>query len=97
MTNNRDIEKIFDAFFEHSSAVHKADAISKKILEIVSASEKRCGNCDLWMKRSCLPEEQDGQFKSMKSRGCKLFIQSIFSKGVEADRRHELANLRAAR
>jgi hypothetical protein len=53
-------------FFSHE--------IERKVLQIRDARDRKCGNCDRWMKSSCDPEKKRGQFKDCDSWACRDFI-----------------------
>ncbi len=67
------VDAIFDAVGRHAAYVVRTDKRGRKAAQLRSVQEKRCGNCYHWMKRSCTPEKQHGQFKSMNSLACKDF------------------------
>lgn len=62
-------EQIFDAVDRFSVEVHRRDAIRAKRRKIAEI-ENECGSCSCWMTRSCKPEKERGQFKSMGSCRC---------------------------
>ena len=64
---------IWDAFDKMSAAIHKVDRIEKKKKQIASVCSRMCGNCDHWMKTTCVPEKQHKQFKSSGSMACGAF------------------------
>jgi hypothetical protein len=69
-------EDIWDFASRISAAVHKADAIRQKQAQIDGVSRKTCGNCDHWMKTSCVPEKVHRQFKSVSDQACGDFALS---------------------
>ena len=75
-----DINAIFDALGKTSQLLQIKDQYQDKLKQIESVQSERCGNCDHWMKSSCVPEKEFGQFKSMNSLACKLFILAHSSK-----------------
>ena len=65
-----DANKIFDAAIKIFDEIDRADKIEKKQQQIQSVENKRCGNCDYWMKSTCRPEKEFKQFKSCNSIAC---------------------------
>ena len=58
----------------------KADAKNEKLRAIVDTyhakpKKGKCGDCYHWMKTTCVPEKQWGQFKSCYSLPCKDFTR----------------------
>jgi len=70
------VDSIFDAVGKASQYVIVQDQCQKKMIQIKSVQTERCGNCEHWMKSSCMPEKEKGQFKSISSISCKDFILS---------------------
>lgn len=68
-----DAEKIFDAISKVSVIVCLKDKRSRKLKQIASVKHRRCGNCTHWMKSTCAPEKERGEFKSCNSIACKDF------------------------
>jgi hypothetical protein len=64
---------IWEAFDRMSAEIHKADRIEKKKEQIANVCSRTCGNCDHWMKTTCVPEKQHKQFKSSSSMACGAF------------------------
>jgi hypothetical protein len=87
------VDAIFDAFYKATSEIHKLDAIQKKQEQINRVTAKRCGNCDLWMKSTCIPEKKHGQFKSMNSRACNAFTYCHSSLSLQDEFTAELAEI----
>ena len=90
-----DVNKIFDAISNASRYVIQLDKIRIKKEKIKSVTEKRCGNCDLWMKSTCIPEKKYKQFKSMSSIACKDFKHNSFSIKLQQQYSDELLELEA--
>jgi len=74
------VNSIFDAFGTFSDVVHLSDDRHAKQAQIRDVNAKRCGNCDHWMKTTCVPEKKHGQFKSNYSTACSAFTLSPNSK-----------------
>ena len=74
------VDAVFDAFGKFSELVHLRDALDKKNGQVRAVTTYRCGNCDHWMKTTCVPEKQHGQFKSCESVACGAFTLSPGSK-----------------
>lgn len=74
------INTIFDVLGKASQILHIQDQYQSKLAQIESVQSKRCGNCDHWMKSSCVLEKEHGQFKSMGSLACENFILAHSSK-----------------
>ena len=74
------INAIFDVSGKASQILHIQDQYQDKLAQIESVRSKRCGNCEHWMKSSCVPEKKHGQFKSMGSLACENFILAHSSK-----------------
>ena len=91
-----EFDAIFDAVIAVTAEVHKADAIHKKEQQIASVLAARCGNCDHWMKTSCKPEKERGEFKSMNSVACPDFRLGFSSQMLAEDFRKELRELERA-
>lgn len=88
-----ELDTIFDAFFETSKKVHLQDNINKKKAQLKSIKAKRCGNCDDWMKSTCIPEKKYGDKKNINSLGCKDFSPDSISKELEKKYIQELREL----
>ena len=67
------VDRIFDAVGKASVYVIACDKINEKRKQLSDVQARRCGNCYHWMKSSCAPEKQHGQFKSSISYACKDF------------------------
>lgn len=52
-----ELDNIWGAFDRLSSLIHLADQRRNKLAQIRSLEVKKCGNCDYWMKSSCIPEK----------------------------------------
>lgn len=70
------VDAIFDAFYKAFDFVRLTDAARKKSVQIRDVTSRTCGNCDHWMKSTCVPEKKHGQLKSMGSIGCGAFSQA---------------------
>lgn len=88
-----EVDQIFDGVMAFSTAVHKADKRRNLVNEIAELKQPRCGHCSYWMKTSCKPEKQHGQFKSMDSWGCKGFERNHFTVQIIAKREAELVEI----
>ncbi len=88
------VDSIFDALGKASQYVIVQDQYINKEKQINSVQLKRCGNCEHWMKSSCAPEKELGQFKSMSSIGCKDFILSNVSECMVKDFTGELQEIK---
>ena len=88
-----DADKIFDAFGEFASLVLLRDKIRNKKKSIRKLEKRECGNCEKFMKSTCLPEKRDGRLKSWSSPACSIF--EIKPSNVERanERKRELAEL----
>jgi len=88
-----EVDAIFDAVGKASSYVHLCHNIREKKEQIRNVQQKRCGNCDHWMKSSCKPEKEKKQFKSCNSFACGDFERDYFSKQLEAKFTEELERI----
>lgn len=92
------VDAIFDAFAQGTSKLHRQDCIRKKRAQWIEAKRKRCGACYHWMKTSCKPEKERGEFKSAASFPCPAFEWSKFDsewvEKLEAELKELLANER---
>lgn len=70
-----EVDMIFDAVAKASRWVHLKDEIAKKKEQIRDVNSLTCGNCNHWMKTSCIPEKKHGKFKSSASFACEIFQQ----------------------
>ena len=87
------VDKIFNAFGNLVSIVALKDKIRNKQKSVRSVTKRECGNCEKWMKSTCIPEKRDKQFKSMSSRACPLFeIKPTFAE-LRDSRTEELRTL----
>ena len=87
------VQEIFDAFGNLVSIVALKDKIRNKQMSVRSVTKRECGNCEKWMKSTCIPEKRDKQFKSMSSRACPLFeIKPTFAE-LRDSRTEELRTL----
>lgn len=75
-----DVDRFFDSLGElaHLSIIN--DRYNNKLKQMKSVQKRNCGNCDHWMKSSCRPEKELGQFKSAGTYACKDFILAHSSK-----------------
>lgn len=89
------VDAIFDAFADVTARVHKADELRKKQQEIAGARRKECGNCWHWMKSTCKPEKDRGEFKSMSSYPCRDFNRDNYSTKRITTLEAELSELKA--
>ena len=80
MNERQSAEAIFDAFGRLSEFTALAHDLRLKEDQIQSVNQRRCGNCDHWMKTTCVPEKKHGQFKSCNSIACGAFVQDWSSK-----------------
>lgn len=71
-----DVSRIFEAAEKASKIVNLEDRIRSKEEQIASVTCLKCGNCDHWMKTSCRPEKERGEFKSVSSPACEDFAIS---------------------
>jgi len=69
-----DVDAIVDAVCRAGELVILADNIAKKKNQIRQVSSKKCGNCGHWMKTTCKPEKERGEFKSSGSMVCHDFV-----------------------
>jgi hypothetical protein len=88
-----EVDAIFDAVSKAAAIVIRQDKIREKRKQIASVTERRCGNCDHWMKSTCKPEKEKKQFKSMNSFACSAFLRSVSSKMLEQRFNDELAEI----
>jgi hypothetical protein len=84
------INGIFDAFMKFSEYSGLRNQAARKQEQINSVMQRRCGNCDHWMKTSCKPEKVHKQFKSSGSIACGAFQRDPMSLKLEAEFRGEL-------
>lgn len=70
---SEEINAIFDAVGKASAYICLKDKLDSKARQLYSVQEHRCGNCWHWMKSSCKPEKQRGQFKNCNSLACQDF------------------------
>lgn len=89
------VDAIFDAVGKASRLVHLHDEIRKKQHQLRSVLNKRCGNCDKWMKSTCIPEKKHKQFKSCDSFGCKDFVICWHSNKLSKQFESELSELKS--
>lgn len=68
-----EIDRIFDVAMGVSEVANLADKTLRKQQQIKDVNSKTCGNCELWMKNSCIRESQFGEIKSISSYACKDF------------------------
>lgn len=88
-----DANAIFDAASKASKFILWQDAINTKTAHINSVLSKRCGHCQYWMTRSCIPEKEHGQFKSCDSVGCRAFTRCSWTEELAEKLRLELDDL----
>ena len=69
-----EFDAIFDGIIQFGKTEGLLNQIKEKQAQINSVKSLKCGNCDNWMKSTCIPEKQYKQFKSCKSYACKNFI-----------------------
>ena len=89
------VNAIFDAIGNISKSRHLMTRHVAKISQIDSVQSERCGNCDHWMKSSCVPEKQRKEFKSAGSPGCKDFALSYGSNLLLSKFKDELREIKA--
>lgn len=84
----------FDALWKAvglaAEAIHREDKIRTLQKEIRSCLERRCGNCNHWMKSTCKPEKIGKQFKHRNSFACGDFSQCPISADIAAKKQQEL-------
>ena len=85
---------IFDAAIRASKLRHLNNKRAAKASQIKSVLAKRCGNCDHWMKNSCVPEKKHGEFKSASSLTCGDFVLSHGSKRLVSQFEEELKEIK---
>ncbi len=85
-----DAAAIFDAVGKLGKAIIEADKRNCIHRDIQSLKAKECGHCDYWMKSTCRPEKELGQFKSCSSYGCKDFSRNDAIHDLIAKREAEL-------
>ncbi len=88
-----EIDNIWGTFDRLSSLTHLADQRRNKLAQIRSLEVKKCGNCDHWMKSSCIPEKVHRQFKGCDSPGCTAFTASTHNQDMLIQRKIELKEL----
>lgn len=71
--DDMNVDQIFDAIGKASAYVIACDQRAGKRKQLSDVLARRCGNCYHWMKSSCRPEKEHGQFKSSNSCACKDF------------------------
>lgn len=86
---------MFDALSKLAQLSIIQHQYNEKVVQIKSVGEKRCGNCDHWMKSSCMPEKKYGQFKSMNSVSCIDFVLNAGSIVLKAKFTEELREIEA--
>lgn len=67
---------IFDAMNRASRRMQAEVRRRELQQDIAESKSKTCGNCDHWMKCTCKPEKDHGQFKSCGSCGCNDFSRT---------------------
>jgi len=85
-----DAESVFDGFDKLSDItmkLHNIRCLEEKIKDNLS---RICGNCDKWMKNTCKPEKQHGQFKSYSSIACNDFVICSSSETMALEQQEEL-------
>jgi hypothetical protein len=87
------VDAIFGAFDRFSELTGLVDQQQRKQAQIQAVNSRRCGNCDHWMKTTCVPEKQHGQFKSNGSLACGAFTLSDGSKRLNEKFTVELAEI----
>ena len=88
------VDAIFDAVIDAGRLVMLADKIRAKQQQIRFVLSKTCGNCDMWMKSTCVPEKKHKQFKSVASFACSAFELDSYSESAARTFGDELAVLR---
>lgn len=91
MSARAEAEAIFDAFAKLGRLTALAQRRRDKLDQIRSVTERRCGNCRLWMTSDCVPEKQHKQFKSMNSMACGAFSTDAGSARLLVKFREELS------
>jgi hypothetical protein len=89
----KEVDAIFDAFAHMSTTSIMQQKINEKKEQINSVNEKRCGNCDHWMKSTCKPEKEHKQFKNMNSMACRDFSIGYSSEILDKKFKEELKDL----
>ena len=61
--------------------------VASKRKQLSEMMDRRCGNCSRWMKSTCKPEKERGQFKSINSFACQDFsqVEHTFAGEIEAE------------
>ena len=89
-----EVDAIFDAIGKASAFIHKQDEINEAKERLADIEKKECGMCQYWMKSSCKPEKEFGQFKSGKSFPCKDFKREQIYEDIIIERKEKLKMLR---
>ena len=85
---------IFNAVGKLGKAIIEADKRNRIRRDIQSLRAKECGHCDYWMKSTCRPEKELGQFKSCSSYGCKDFSRVDYVHSLITERQAALKEAR---
>ena len=85
-----DANVIYDAVGKASVLVNLQIQIDRKNAEIRDLKSTTCGNCDKWMKNSCIPEKKHKKFKSMSSRCDDGFVLQPWTAELIKEREREL-------
>jgi len=88
------IDIIFDTLGKASQILQIKDQYQNKLGQIKSVQSEKCGNCEHWMKSSCVPEKKLKQFKSMGSLACDAFILAHSSKYMIKEFTEELHGIK---
>jgi len=91
-----DINQIFDILADLCTLAIINDRYNSKLKQIKSVQKRNCGNCNHWMKSSCYPEKDFGQFKSANSYACIGFVLAHSSKYLIKHFELELEEIKTA-
>jgi len=86
---------IFNAVAMASAQIIKEEKLANKAKQIADVQRKVCGNCEHWMKTTCIPEKKHGKLKSCNSLGCEAWVWGFRSKYILSELTKEFETLRA--
>ena len=66
--------QLFDALLKIDTINGMKRKLNEKIEQIKAWKKEECGNCHHWMKSSCKPEKESGQYKTCGSLACRDFL-----------------------
>ncbi len=64
---------LLDSIIDADSRRSAESAMREEAARLLSNCQPKCGICVRWMRSDCVPEKQQGQFRTASSSACPIF------------------------